>query len=379
MKILRNSLLAFALCLVGTAPSWGQFNNVGTSAANFLKIQVGARGAAMGGAFSAIVDDASSLYWNPAGMAAMTSNEVTFSQNYWLLDLRQDFVAGAFRVGDYNRIGVSVSYLSMGDMKQTSPSQPRGTGLEFSAYDVAIGLGFARQLTDRIAAGLQAKMIRQTIAETSAQGLGFDLGLQYRSSWNNLRIGATITNFGTNMSMNGDDLRVNLDPYLNTGNNPDDVPVELATEAWQLPMQFQFGVAITPVQNETFSFTPVLDVRKPRDLNQQLRLGAELGVFDALFLRGGVSAFSIKGDFFGNDDVLVEGQEGGSNPIVGGGFVNPTTIDREDLNDGQALFNLGAGLNYMLPNNGLGVKFDYAFSAVQTLDDVHRFGLSVAF
>jgi hypothetical protein len=179
--------------------------------------------------------------------------------------------------------------------------------------------------------------------------------------------------------MSGDDLRRNLDPDPGTGTNPNDVPLLLETEAFQLPMQFQFGVAITPLRSSSLSFTPILDVRKPRDLNQELRLGGELAFLDVFFIRGGLNAFAIDGDFFGNDDVVVEGKDGADNPVVGGGYTNPTTITREDLRDGSALFNLGTGLKYTLPSSGLGVKFDYAFSKVQTLDDAHRFGLSVMF
>lgn len=379
MKRIPSMLLVMAVGLVLQPVAFAQFNNVGTSAANFLKIPVGARGAALGGAYAAIVDDASSLYWNPAGMAAMDGNEVSFNQNYWLLDLRQDFVAGVFSISPNSRIGLSVSYLSMGDMKQTTPSQPRGTGLEFSAYDVALGLGYARRVTDRIMAGAQAKYIRQAISTSTASGLGFDVGIQYHGEWNNLRIGATISNFGSSLTMAGDDLRRNLDPDPNTGTNPTDVPLLLETGAYELPMQFQFGIAFTPLSTSTVSFTPILDVRKPRDLNQELRLGGELAFLDVFFVRGGLNAFAIDGDFFGNDDVIVEGKGGVDNPTVGGGYTNPTTITREDFRDGSALFNVGTGIKYTLPSSGLGMKFDYAFSRMQTLDDAHRFGLSVMF
>lgn len=379
MKRIPSVLAVMAVGLVLQPLAIAQFNNVGTSAANFLKIPVGARGAALGGAYAAIVNDATSLYWNPAGMAAMDGHEVSFNQNYWLLDLRQDFVAGVFSINNNSRIGISVSYLSMGEMKQTTPAQPRGTGLEFTAYDVALGLAYAQRVTDRIMAGAQAKFIRQTISQSSASGLGFDVGLQYHGEWNDLRIGATITNFGSSLAMSGDDLRRNLDPDPATGSNPTDVPLLLETEAFQLPMQFQFGIAITPLRSSSLSFTPILDIRKPRDLNQELRLGGEIAFLDAFFIRGGLNAFAINGDFFGKDDVVVQGKDGVDNPIVGGGYTNPTTITREDFRDGSTLFNVGTGIKYTMPSSGLGMKFDYAFSRIQTLDDAHRFGLSVMF
>ena len=380
MNAKRNSYLSLVLLLGMTLPVMAQFNNVGTSAANFLKIPVGARGTALGGAYVSMVNDATSLFWNVAGMSNVVGHEITFQTNYWLLDLRHNFLAGVFSISTYDRIGVSISYLSMGEMNQTTPAQPRGTGLKFSAYDVALGLAYARQLTDRIAVGIHTKYVREVISKSSASGVAFDVGLQYRSDWNNLRVGAAITNFGPDLRMEGEDLRVKLDPYPTTGSNPEDVPLFLETESFSLPIQFQFGVSITPYQSESLSLTTVLDVRDARDFNQEFRLGGELEVMKLFYVRGGANLFMVEGSLFGgSDQVVVEGQEEGGTGSVGSAYVNPTTITRGDLRDGQPLFNLGAGVRYTLPSSGMGLRFDYAFSRVRTLEDIHRFGLTLSF
>lgn len=380
MKTLRSFTALLALVLLTAAPvAAQQFNNVGSSGANFLKIPVGPRGAALGGAYTALVDDATATYWNPAGMVGVANHEVAFTTNLWLLDLRHDFVTGVFSIGENNRLGLSISYLSYGDeMEETTPEQPTGTGRTFSAYDVAIGLGYARQLTDRLAIGGQAKFIRESIARSTASGVGFDLGLLYTSGWNNLRIGASITNFGADLEMAGEDLRVRSDPFPETGNNPDDVPFFLETETFSLPIQFQVGASVTPYRGESAAFTAMLDVRDSRDFNQEIRLGGEVEILNTLFLRAGGNLFMIEGNpFGGGDEVVVEGGDTSGNTSIGQRYVNPTTITRDDLRSGQALFNLGAGLNFFLPGSRTGLKFDYAFSFVRDLDDVHRFGLSL--
>ena len=380
MKILRFGFLTLLACILGVVSASAQFNNVGTSAANFLKIPVGARGTAVGGAFTALVDDASSLYWNAAGMTGVSGNEVSISTNLWLLDLRHDFIAGVFSVDQFSRVGVSISYLSMGAMEETTPEEPTGTGLEFNAYDVAFGFAYARRLTDRFSAGGQAKYIMETISKSKASGLAFDLGLLFHSEWNDLRIGASITNFGPDLQITGDNLRQNLDPYPNTGSNPDDVPHFMETEHFSLPIQFQVGASIVPYHNESMSLTTMLEVRDARDFNQEVRLGGEVLILNTLYLRGGANLFLVEGSIFGGgDDTVIEGGDSEGNTDVGTKFTNPTTITRSDLRDGQALFNVGAGLKYFLPNSRTGFRFDYAFSRIQTLDDAHRVSVSFEF
>lgn len=378
MRIYRL-LLTLALAAV-TMPAAAQFNNVGTSAANFLKIPVGPRATALGGAYTALAEDATSLYWNAAGMTGVADNEVTFTTNLWLLDLRHDYLAGVFSVGQHNRIGLSLSYMSMGEMEVTTPEEPQGTGLEFSAYDLALGLGYARQLTDRFAVGGQVKYIAESISRSRASGTAFDLGLLFRSTWNDLRIGAAITNFGPDLQITGEDLRQKLDPHPQTGSNPDDVPLFLETESFSLPIQFQVGASLTPYRSESLSFTTMLDVRDARDYNQEIRAGGEVFILNTLYLRGGANLFLIEGSpFGGGDDVIVEGRDDAGNGGIGQNFTNGSSITRSDLRDGQALFNLGAGLRFFIPNSRIGLRVDYAFSRIRTLDDAHRFGATLAF
>ena len=61
---------------------FAQFDNAGTSAANFLKIGVGRRGMALGGAFTANVQDPSALHWNPAGIAHAKDIQVVISEYF---------------------------------------------------------------------------------------------------------------------------------------------------------------------------------------------------------------------------------------------------------------------------------------------------------
>ena len=116
MKFLTSVSLAVALaCCVDsllaqttTATSSPNFNNVGSSGEIFEKIGVGARAAGMGGAFSALADDITSLYWNPAGVARLKGITVGASYTKWFADVTHNFIGAVLPLTDRYRLGVSL-------------------------------------------------------------------------------------------------------------------------------------------------------------------------------------------------------------------------------------------------------------------------------
>jgi hypothetical protein len=324
-------IIALAVAFT-TAPA--QFDNTGTSAATFLKIGVGARAMAMGGAQVASVNDALAMYWNPSGLANLGVNQIMMSNNNWIADLNHAFFAGAFPAGDLGVFGVSVSYLSMGDMKVTTWDETYGTGETFSAYDAAIGIAWGRRISDRFLVGLQVKYITETISNTSANTVALDVGSQYDIGW--LRVGMAILNFGSQMRLQGRQLQTRLDPLPEVGSNPPDVTMNLETQEWSLPILFQMGVSLTPYRNDYFRVTTAVDYRDERDARPQTMLGIEVAVDEMIFLRGGVK-----------------------NRIIS--TVNGGTIDIEEA----YLPAGGIGAAYTIPGTSVMVHFDYAYQQLK--------------
>src|SRR5690606_28394911 len=194
-KILLVSLIFLASSLVYSQ------SKVGTTAANFLTIPVGPRATSMGSAFTAIANDATSAFWNPSGLSRMTRSEFTASTAEWLVGTRLNWIGLAYKLDENNSIGISVNQLDYGEEDITTPEQPTGTGEKWSASDIAVGLSYSRNLTDRFSIGGTVKYISQQIWNESASAFALDIGLLFHTELEGLRLGMNISNFGTEMQL----------------------------------------------------------------------------------------------------------------------------------------------------------------------------------
>jgi hypothetical protein len=260
----------------------------GTSVANFLKIGMGARIAAMGDAGSAVVNDASSLYWNPAAVARIAGfGSVSISSMSWLVDTRVSYLASALNLGKFGFVGVDIGYLDYGDIEETTVYDQDGTGRFVSANDLTVGLAYVRQLTDRFSFGLKVKYITEKLASVSASAWAVDVGADFQTTFfnNQFRIAAALSNFGSKMKFDGYDLAVIYTIPDSPSNKQ--VPAVLETREWEIPLLFRFGVSNYFINNEDFSLLAAYEVMDSRDFQVRHNLGAEVGYQNMFYLRGG--------------------------------------------------------------------------------------------
>ncbi len=201
--------LAGVVLMQGPAQGGEVFAKVGTIGAQFLKLGVGGRGVAMGDAFVAVADDASALYWNPAGIAQLQGNSHVFlSHSTWPAEIGHEFAGYVFTYGSIPGVlGVSVNVLQMDPMIRTTEYHPDGINLagseeleQFDAGDLAIGFSYAQFLTDKFSFGGTVKWIHQGLEEEFAEGLNFDFGTLYHTGFRTVTVGMTIQNIGPEMS-----------------------------------------------------------------------------------------------------------------------------------------------------------------------------------
>jgi hypothetical protein len=271
----------------------GGFSKVGTAAAQFLKIGVGARAAGMGETFVAVANDVNALYWNPAGIANLKSISVGVSHSQWFAEIFHNYAGMAIPLSESDVLGLSAISLSTNEQEVTTVEQPEGTGVFYDVSDIAIGLSYARALTDRFSVGLTVKYIQQTAHNVLANTVALDIGTYLRTGFHNLVIAMSVSNFGGNMQLEGRDLIILAD--INKGisgeYNPD---ARLKTEPWPLPLNFRVGIAMDIVggidpflQSKYHRFTMALDGNHPNDNNERVNIGGEYSWNDTFFARFG--------------------------------------------------------------------------------------------
>jgi hypothetical protein len=278
--------------------------NTGTTAAQFLKIEMGSRAIGMGSAYVALATDVSAIYWNPAGLAHIGPNgAVGFMHSDWLADINFDFAAAILRTKNLGTFGLSLTALSMPDMKVRDEFEPEGTGEYFSASDMAIGVSYARSFTYRFSMGITGKYIRQQIWHMVASSVAFDLGILFRTDFDWLVLGISVSNFGSKMQYSGKDIFVNYDFDPEQWGDNENIFANLQTDKWNLPLLFRFGIGMEILKTNMNQLTASLEARHPNDNTENLSFGLEYGFRKRFFLRGGYQALyedqSEKGFTFG--------------------------------------------------------------------------------
>lgn len=290
---MKKIILSFIIFSLPLNIYCGGFSKAGTAAAQFLKIGIGARASAMGESFAAVSNDFTALYWNPAGITNINTITMGASHNQWFAEIYHNFAGIVVPLSDSDVLGISAVSLSTGEQEVTTVEQPDGTGVFYDVSDIAIGLSYARALTDRFSVGLTVKYIQQNMYNVSAQTVALDLGTYLRTGFHNLVIAMSVSNFGGNLQLDGRDLIAIVDINKNISGeyNPDAL---LKTEAYPLPLNFRVGIAmdliggIDPVvHSNLYRFTLALDGNHPNDNNERLNLGGEFAWDEIFFARLG--------------------------------------------------------------------------------------------
>ena len=316
------------------------FTKVGSSAAQFLKIPVGARAVSVGNAFASISNDVSSMYWNPAGLSQVKSFSLGFTHTQWIADMDHNFFGMALPLDGVSSVGFSVIQLSTGDIENTTILQPHGTGVYFDAADLAISLSYSRQIIEQVSVGITGKYINQRIWNTSAQTFAVDFGVMLRTGFYDINMGFSFQNFGPELTMRGSDLTKTVDLDPNSAINPA-VESNLATQPFSLPTSYRASISMGVISNtgliqlSNSSLLIAADAVHLNDSPEHYSVGMEYGFMETFYLRGG--------------------------------YIFDT--DEEGLT-------LGSGINFNFGSTN--VKFDYAYAACGIFDAVHTFSVQLS-
>lgn len=279
-RIIQIAILALFTLVIHDAqaqliPALGR-ERAGTASATFLKIGVGARAAAMGDAFVSLANDASALYWNPAGITQLPGVSLHVSHTEYVADIAHEFAGVVLALGEANAIGVSVIALHTDEMALTTEVQPYGTGQRFSYSDLALGLSYARQLTDKFSAGITARVVREDLATVHLTGFLVDVGTIYETGWRGSRFAVSISNFGTDLTASGE-----ITDFLG---NP--VP-DVSYQSFSAPLMFRIGFSVDVLSGESQRATLAFQLDHPNDDAEHFNMGGEYRLNDRIVLRAG--------------------------------------------------------------------------------------------
>jgi opacity protein-like surface antigen len=320
------------------AQTGSSLNKTGTTAAQFLKIGIGPRAIGMGGAFTASANDINAMYWNPAGLSRMYSKEAYFNHVDWVMDVKLDYAGFALDVADIGTLGAFISVISMDDMPVRTLEQPEGTGELFSAGSIVIGLSYARNLTEEFSIGFNAKYVGENIWNESAKTFALDIGTQYVIPFlNEFRLGASISNFGPKMKMEGRDVLITTTVGAGEGNL---INTDLQLDEFDLPLLFRIGLAVDAIKTAENRLTLAVDAVHPNDNSEYINTGLEYTWNEIFFIRGGYKSLFEE--------------------------------------DGEQGLTVGAGINYRFFDS-FKIKFDYAYQDFGRLKNVQYISLGVRF
>jgi hypothetical protein len=330
---------AWVLLLAALASTAAAQTKTGTTFGAFMLIEPSARAAAMGNAGVTLSDEVLAAYFNPAAAAYHDRFALQFTHSPWFADITYDHVAAALPIGGYGVGFASVTALNSGDIEVRTVGQPLGTGELYHVSDVALGLGFGRQVTDRFAMGLQVHYLQEDIWNSSAYTMTLDLGTLYRIADNGLVMGASISNYGTQARYSGRDLRVTYDLDPDRFGDNGALPAEGLTDPYSVPVLFRIGLGLPIRLNETSRLHVAVDGLHPSDATESLNGGLEWSYREMFALRAGFQ------------NAFLQDREGG--------------------------MRLGAGLQQNV--RGTHVRADYAWADHGRLGDTHRVTLGVSY
>ena len=323
----------------------------GTTAANFLEIGFGSRGAAMGDAVVASSANLESCYWNPAGLALMRQNEVLFSMQPWIIDINTNFAAIGLVFPRLGAFALSFNQINYGKEDVTTLLMQEGTGERYTANEFSFSLSYGRQLAQWFSFGASVKYVNSNIWHTNATALALDLGTMVNTNFfspsgerrDGLTIGMSISNYGTRMRYDGMDLLQAMDPNPNIAGNYDNVEGQFRMQSWELPLIFRIGAALHPIATPYHRLTLEVDALHPNNNSESVNVGGQykftMPSFGSFYIRSGYKGLFMARTEYG--------------------------------------MSYGFGIDMRLAKMGLTV--DYAFRDIGLLGSVHAYSLSFLF
>jgi|TARA_B100001964_G_scaffold50227_1_gene56558 hypothetical protein len=255
-------------CFIGTIIiGQDDFKRVGKSGFGFLKISPSARAAGMGDAFTAIADDVTTIFYNPAGLTNLNQFVFNFNHTDWIVN--SSIISGAIAkpFGRNGAIGFSIVKFDTEDFEETTVLDPEGTGRMIDAGDLALAIAYAIKLTDNLSFGFKTQYLEEKIDIDKATAITADFSTYYKTGFRDLTLAMIMKNFGPEAK------------YL--------------SDKFKLPLYFNVNTAMSIIGSKGSPFQWVVSMESAfaTDYRDRYHLGTEMWISDMIALRGGYKFF----------------------------------------------------------------------------------------
>jgi len=291
--IIKNKFLIILTLIISITFSAhaGNLKKIAQTGMKWLSIPVGARASALGSAYTAMSDDVSSIFWNPAGIAYTDRGHVFLTQTRWIADINVNAGALTYKYRNWGVIGISFASADWGTINGTQLAN-NAQGFEetgtFSPSDWALGITYAKQISNAFALGGTVKYLSENLGSGSIGTLdnpskynaemnlfAFDVGTYYFTGFKDLRFAVSFQNFSSEK--------------------------KYRAEHFPLPLTFKFGVAMDVLQlardESEHQIMLAVDAIHPRDYTERIHFGLEYNFRKMFFLRGGYKTNYDEEDF----------------------------------------------------------------------------------
>jgi hypothetical protein len=275
------------------------------------------------------------MFYNPAGMARLEDfANVSLGRVTFIADINYNYASAAFAPfdGNYGVFGISFENVDYGTFQGTVRADNDQGFVDvgnFTPKAMAIGVGYAKALSEKFAIGGDVRYVYQSLGTStinvdnngnfvtesnSTNVLAFDFGMIYKTGFKSLDFGMDVRNFSRE--------------------------VRYKEENFQLPLMFRMGLSmnildLTDINKDMHSLLLTVDASHPRDYPEQISFGGEYTFMKLISLRVG--------------------------------YVTPTDVQ-----------GISAGLGVKHAFSSFNFSLDYAFTAYKEFKNVHRISVNFA-
>ena len=374
MKLtITRGLIAIALTAAVTAPAAAQVVDrsdntaYGTTAAEFLLLGAGARGAALGGSYAALATDVTALYYNPAGLAQLARPAAMVSTLNYVAETKYTWAGVAFPMGGgSSALGISVGSFGFSNQPVYTVENPDGDGRVYSVSETFVSGTYGKNFSDRFSAGISIKFLSDKLGSTSASAFAFDFGTNFHAMIGQrpIRAAFIIQNLGSALQHTGPGIETGVVPTPPLGTVPvprEPQPAAFRTKEFGLPVMFRVSVALDLVTQGANRVTLLSEFTQPNNTKPGAGAGLE---WSAQNLGNSGFSLSARGSYSVQPDNQLD-------VGTGAGFASQEKSG-SFTSDGAAF---GGGIAYGKGTLKLG--FDYAWRNMGALGSTNFFSFSL--